>query len=32
MRFDPGALDQCLGDVSKAIDSDPEMAATAVVA
>jgi len=29
--FDPGALDQCLDAVSKAIDGDPEMAATAVV-
>jgi hypothetical protein len=29
--FDPGALDQCLGAVSKAIDTDPEMAASAVV-
>lgn len=31
VSFDPGALDQCLGDVSKAIESDPERAATAVV-
>jgi hypothetical protein len=29
--FDPGALDRCLGDVSKALGSDPETAATAVV-
>jgi hypothetical protein len=29
--FDPGALDKCLGVVSKAIDSDPETAAIAVV-
>lgn len=29
--FDPGALDQCLADIAKAIDSDPKMAATAVV-
>jgi hypothetical protein len=30
--FDPGALDECLGEVSKAIASDPERAAGAVVA
>ena len=29
--FDPGALDRCLADVSKAIYSDPEAAATAIV-
>jgi hypothetical protein len=29
--FDPGALDQCLEEVSKAIASHPEMAASAVV-
>lgn len=29
--FDPGALDQCLGDVSRTIDTDPEAAAVAVV-
>jgi hypothetical protein len=29
--FDPGALDQCLNDVSKAMNSDPKMAAKAVV-
>jgi hypothetical protein len=29
--FDPGALDQCLGELSKALASHPEMAASAVV-
>jgi hypothetical protein len=29
--FDPGALDQCLGEIAKAIGNDPETAATAVV-
>jgi hypothetical protein len=29
--FDPGALDQCLGDVSKTVDTDPDGAANAVV-
>jgi hypothetical protein len=30
-RFGPGALDQCLGEVSHAMDRDPERAADAVV-
>jgi hypothetical protein len=29
--FDPGALDRCLDDISKAIDGEPERAAAAVV-
>jgi hypothetical protein len=29
--FDPGALDQCLDDISKAIDGEPERAAGAIV-
>jgi hypothetical protein len=29
--FEPGALDQCLGEISQAIDSNPEIAASAVV-